>query len=256
MKTYDYYINAATKQRVSEDGHAQSDPIVWYRGDVFLARFHFLDVTAPGQDGGYVPHALPAGSTYFFSGKRLPGNDPFLFWSDHDKFSVDVGGGILSVIVDLRGDGLNNILVSSQPNVNVLGEIEETDDEGWPDTTQFSVRILGDVRRGNEGITEDTAPSYVTRGEAYAAFLNVVGTHIIECQDDQLTYDIPIEAEPTQVIGSVRRPSGGDVHVTWNWSVEDGGDTLRITLSAYPPEGTKVYITIIAGEVIEDEESS
>lgn len=261
MKSVDIYINAETGRIVNKEGHDANVVPAWHRGDAFLLRLHYLDVTAPGQDGGVLPHALPLDSSWRLGGKKTAGPDAFLFHSGADQWNIegdwdeaDPEQGKLCVRVNLNTSNLTQ-LVSGRESETIKVEIEETSSNGNPYTIQFGAQIIGDVIRGNEGMPEDPQPSYLTVAEAYTKFQlasEVYKTWVIHAATDQLVYTLPVDEIPGQIIYSVRRQSGGGAALNVNWRVNPLGE-VEIVLNAYPPAGTKIYVSPIPQETVDEQ---
>lgn len=261
MKAIDLYINAETGRLVNKEGHDANIIPSWHRGDAFLLRVHYLDVSAPGQEGGVLPHALPPDSSWRFGGKKQAGPDVFLFESGADKWNIpgdwedaDPEQGQLSVRVNLNTPNLTTLLAGGESET-VKVEIEETSAGGHPFSIQFEARIIGDVIRGTEGLPEDPQPTYLTVAEAYAKFqlaAEVYKTWVVHTATDQLVYTLPIDWVPGQIIYSVRRPSGGGTALDVNWRVNLLGE-IEIVLNAFPPAGTKIYVSPIPQETVDEQ---
>lgn len=174
MKSLDLYIDADRRSLVSREGHNTNLFPVWYRGDRFLLRLHYLDVTAPGQDGGVAAHPLPLTSTWKLGGKKQAGDDPLLFFSDTDQWNIDSdwaemdpAQGKLSCRVSLNTELLTAHLEGkAQDDIRV--DIKETDPAGNPFTIQFQIRLVNDVIREGYDTPEplaDAGQQWVTASD-------------------------------------------------------------------------------------------
>lgn len=223
------------------------------QGDRFALRLAFMQVVPPVVTGGdptVVYETLEGGETIVVaakSGAAVVFGDVLFASSDFEQVVEGEGEEqkiYYSGICNLNTRPIDKLFKETkakQAEIEVDVEVQTPGNTARM-TYRFTATLLSQAYSGEVEPVEGEPP-YPPPSALQPALADA--TQVIDTEDDTLSYDLALDAEPAQVIVTVRRPEGGASHLATSWSIENAGATLRVHLSALPPDGTQIYVTLI-----------